>query len=98
MIRHIVLFRFVPGTTAEQVEAIAQGVRGLASIPGVSAISCGPDAGLVEGNADFASVVDLDDEAAYLAYVGHPEHQRLLAERIRPVLAERTAVQYRPAG
>jgi hypothetical protein len=38
--------------------------------------------------ADFASI------DAYLAYRDHPAHQAVLADRIRPILAARAAVQF----
>jgi hypothetical protein len=95
MIRHLVLMRFNPGTTDEQRDAIAAGIRALAGkIPELVDISCGPDAGLAEGNADFASVADFADEAGYLVYATHPAHVQVITELIRPVLAQRTAVQY----
>ncbi len=99
MIRHIVLFRFHPDATDEQREAVADGIRSLAgAIPGLRSISCGFDAGLAAGNADFASVAEFDDEAGYLAYASHPVHVALVTEVIRPTLDERSAIQLRLEG
>ncbi len=33
------------------------------------------------------------DESAWAVYRDHPEHLRIIAEQIRPVLARRSAVQ-----
>jgi hypothetical protein len=39
-------------------------------------------------------VAEFDDEAGWRTYTDHPDHQRLIAERIRPHLVSRTAVQH----
>ena len=51
------------------------------------------DAGLVEGNWDASVVADFDDAEGWRTYTADPEHQRIIAELIRPILAERAAVQ-----
>ena len=43
---------------------------------------------------DFAVVADFDDVAGYVTYRDDPEHQRIIAELIRPHLASRVAAQY----
>ena len=94
--RHVVLFRFRPEATAAQLAALE---RALAALPGqvpqIRAYRFGADAGLVPGNFDFAIVADFADDEAFRAYVDHPAHQRLVAEHVRPLTAERAAVQYR---
>jgi hypothetical protein len=95
MLRHVVLFRWREGTTADQVEAVRAGAAALpARIPELVRYTVGADAGLVEGNWDFAVVADLEDADAYRRYADHPAHQALIAERIRPILAARAAVQF----
>jgi hypothetical protein len=94
VIRHVALFAFAPGTTAARVEAIrAELVRLPDSIPEIRDLRCGPDLGDSEGNLDFGVVADFDDVDAFHRYRDHPEHQRVLVELIRPVLASRAAVQ-----
>jgi hypothetical protein len=96
MIRHIVLLHFAAGTTADQVKFIATGIRSLpATIPELVSVSCGPDAGLATGNAAFAIVADFADEAGYLTYAAHPAHLEVIRDLIRPVVTQRTAMQYR---
>ncbi len=46
------------------------------------------------GNFDFAVVADFDDAGSYLAYRDHPAHRAVIDERIRPIMAGRSAVQY----
>lgn len=94
--RHVVLFRWKPGTTPGQLVSLE---RALASLPGriseIRAYRYGEDAKQTSGNFDFAIVADFDDLASFRAYVDHPAHQQLVAENIRPLVAERVAVQYR---
>src|SRR3954464_6465730 len=95
MFRHVVLFRFTPEATDEQVEAMIDALRALpAAIPSLRAYHVGADAGVNEGNFDFAVVADCDDVDGYLAYRDHPAHQQVIVDHIRPILAERAAVQY----
>jgi hypothetical protein len=74
MFRHVVMFRYAEGTTAEQRAAVL--------------------AGLVDGNFDLAVVAEFDDAAGYRAYAVNADHQALIAERIKPVVAQRSAVQF----
>lgn len=95
MFRHVVMFRWKDGTTAEHVRAAEDGLAGLpGAIPELRAYSFGPDAGVNEGNFDFAVVADFDDADGYVAYRDHPAHQSVLAELLRPHIAERAAVQF----
>jgi hypothetical protein len=95
MFRHVVMFRFQPGTTGAQVQAIADGLAGLpAAISELRDYRFGTDAGINEGNFEFAVVADFDDREGYLVYRDHPVHRQVIDERIAPVVAERAAVQY----
>ncbi len=95
MFRHVVLLRYVDHATPEQRTAVIDGLSALpAQIPGLRNYVIGDDAGVSTGNFDFAAVADFDDEAGYRAWATNPEHLRVIAERIRPILADRAAVQY----
>ena len=95
-IRHVACFRFVEGTTTEQVVAMTEALRALpAVIPELIGYQVGPDLALNEDSWDFCVVADCEDTAGYRAYVAHPAHQAALADQIRPILAERASVQYR---
>jgi heme-degrading monooxygenase HmoA len=96
MFSHVVVFRFKPCTTDQQVDAIEQGMAGLpARLPGMRSYAFGRDLGIVEGNGDFAVVAEFDDEAAWLVYQKDDEHRRVIEQLIVPVTAERHAVQLR---
>jgi Stress responsive A/B Barrel Domain len=93
-VRHLVLFRWKEGTTADVVAAIDAELDALpALIPALGSYVHGPDLGLGEGRWDFGIVAECDDAAGWAAYDQHPAHQRVVVEVIRPHVAERAAVQ-----
>ena len=95
MIRHTTLFKWTAETTAEQQQAVATELRRFApTVPSVRSYLCGTDAGLVEGNFDFAVIADFDDEAGYFAYRDHPVHREISAKTIAPILVQRVSVQF----
>lgn len=95
MLRHVVLFRWIPSATSDEIAAISSGLAGLpAAIPEIATYRFGPDAGINEGNFDFAVVADFESVDDYLVYRDNPVHRALLAEHIAPQVAERAAVQY----
>jgi hypothetical protein len=95
MIRHVVCFRWNEGTTRDQVEEVAAALRALPdAIPEIRSFRCGSDVGVNEGNWDFAVVAEFDDIADQTTYRDHPAHQRVIAELIAPIRADRAAVQY----
>ncbi|MGH3398861.1 MAG: Dabb family protein [Streptosporangiaceae bacterium] len=99
MIRHVVMFTWTPEATLEQKERVLTELRTLPPLmAGLRAYHAGPDAGLAPGKApgnfDFAVVADFDDAGSYLAYRDHPAHRAVIDERIRPIMAGRSAVQY----
>lgn len=95
MLRHVAVFRWAEGTAPEAVGTLQEALGKLpSSIPELRGYRTGADAGLVEGNWDFAVVADFDGVAGWRAYTAHPAHQKLIAELLRPLLGERAAVQY----
>ena len=95
MIRHVVLFAWTPEATDQQKEQVAERLRALPPLmTGLRAYHFGPDAGIIEGNADFAVAADFDDTQSYLAYRNHPAHRAAVDEVINPIVRERAAIQY----
>jgi hypothetical protein len=95
MLRHVVCLQFKPEATAADRQAIADALAALpARIPQLRDYRFGTDAGIAEGNFDFAVVADVDDAEGFAAYRDDREHQRIIAELIRPILAGRAAVQF----
>jgi len=95
VIRHIAMLTFVDGATDAQVRAVEDALATLpARLPLLLRYEIGPDLGVNPGNASFAVVADFATIDDYLAYRDDPEHQRIISELIRPILAVRTGVQY----
>ncbi|MFM7756625.1 MAG: Dabb family protein [Actinomycetota bacterium] len=95
MFRHVVMFKWRPGTSPAEVENVRRRLDELPRfIPEISMYRHGPDAGVNSGNFDYVVVGDFADGQAYLVYRDHPIHQRLITEVLAPLIAERSAVQY----
>jgi hypothetical protein len=95
MIRHVVLFTWIPEATDRQKQQVAEELRALPPLmTGLRAYHFGPDAGIVDGNFDFAVVVDFDDAESYLAYRHHPAHRAVVDQVINPIVRQRASIQY----
>ena len=95
MIRHVVLFAWIPEATDKQKHQVAKELRALPPLlTGLRSFHAGPDAGIIEGNFDFAVVADFDDAESYLAYRSHPAHRAVVEQVTSPITKERVAVQY----
>jgi hypothetical protein len=95
MFRHIVLLTFSDEATDAHLDDIVVALRGLpAAVPSIRSYQVGRDAGLADGNAGIGVVADFDDVDGYLAYRDHPAHTDVITNRIRPMLAARTAIQH----
>jgi hypothetical protein len=93
--RHVVLFTWISEATREQKAAVAGRLSELpGAIPEIQSYEIGVDAGINEGNYDFALVADFADRESYLVYRDNPYHRQIIAETIRPIVADRAAVQY----
>jgi hypothetical protein len=93
--RHVVMLRWAQEATADERVAVQEGLAGLPRlIPEIRSYVIGADAGVNAGNFDLVVVADFDDTAGYEVYRDHPDHQAVIQERIRPILAERAAVQH----
>ena len=94
MFHHVALFRWQPGTTAEQLEPVAPALRALAAtLPGLVSYACGPSLGLTETSYDFGVVATFESKAGWDAYMANEEHDRIRAELIAPIVAERAGIQ-----
>jgi hypothetical protein len=95
VLRHIAMFRFAADTSPEQVEHMAEGLRALPDeVAEVRAFTIGRDLGFREGNWDYAVVADFDDVDGWKVYAADAFHQQVIAERILPIITERTSVQF----
>jgi antibiotic biosynthesis monooxygenase (ABM) superfamily enzyme len=95
MIRHVALFTWTDDMTDAMEQQFAAELTALAAtLPGLRAYHAGPDAGVNEGNFDFAVVADFDDVDSYLGYRDSAAHQDIIHQFSRPNTKSRAAVQY----
>jgi hypothetical protein len=95
VVRHVALFHWTPETTEAAVSRVEEALHQLPTrIACIQAYRFGRDLGLQNGNADFAIVADFVDEEALGIYANHPDHQAVLTKLIRPITANRAAIQY----
>ena len=78
-VRHIVIFKYKPGTTPDQIRQVTDAFRALRSkIPGITAFEDGVNNSPEGKNLGFTHVYQLtfEDVAARDAYLPHPEHEK----------------------
>jgi hypothetical protein len=95
MIRHCVLFRWLPDTTDEQVDEIATLLLDyVGTLEGVASYRLGRDIGVTDGTFDFAIVGDFESRDAYVTYRDSPRHIEISKGIVTPLLADRASVQF----
>jgi hypothetical protein len=78
VIRHIVLFQFNDGTTAQQIDDYESSLRDyVATLAGVRSYAIGRDAGVNPGTFDFSIIAEFDDEAAFREYFDGERHKQI---------------------
>lgn len=96
MVKNMVVLKLNEQATEERLAALE---AALSALPGkiehIRSYAFGRNLGVVPGTWDFGIVSEFDDEAGYLAYAEHPEHQHVVTEVLRPLIAERASVQFR---
>jgi hypothetical protein len=78
-VRHIVVFKYKPGTTPEQIRQVTDAFRDLRTrIPGITAFEDGVNNSPEGKNLGFTHVYQMtfEDAAARDAYLPHPEHRK----------------------
>jgi len=95
MFRHVVNFRWNSQSSPEHVAALEDALSGLpALLPSLRRYAYGSDAGINEGNYDFAVMAEFDSAEGYLVYRDNDEHARIIQTHIAPYLDSRTVVQF----
>ena len=91
MIRHIVMWKFRPGTEAEQ-KAFLEGLRGLQGvIPQLKRSEVAVNVG--QGNYDAVLVSEFESLEALDAYTNDPRHKAVSA-LCKSIRTDRVAVDY----
>ena len=95
MFRHVVMFTWADSVDDDHIAATSSALSALpAKIDTIRKYVHGPDAGLVETNADYVVVADFDDVAGYEVYRDNADHQAMIAAQIAGHVSQRMAVQY----
>ena len=96
MIRHIAMFKFNEHADEDSRAALIESMDMLAAtIPQIVTMCHGADLGFREGNFDYGVVVDFASPEDYRAYSEDPVHREMIATRLRPIISERAAIQFR---
>ena len=95
VLTHVALFTWKAGTTDEQVAALSARLADLPRlIPEIREYRFGRDAGLAEGNVDFAVVARFDSVEGYRGYAAHPAHREVIERLIKPIRDQRVGIQF----
>jgi hypothetical protein len=94
MVRNVVVGRLRDGHELAELEPALAAIAALAP-PGLLEVRVGTDLRLRgEGSWDFAITSDFVDEAAYRAYDGEAEHNRIRREAFAPICEQIVRVQF----
>ena len=93
MIRNVVVGRLKPGVGAEEIR---KGLDAIVALdpPGIVDVKVGVDAGLREGNWDFAITSDFADVDSYRQYDLEDEHNRIRREMFAPLCEQIIRMQF----
>jgi hypothetical protein len=95
MFRHVALFRWAADASAEDRQGAVDALRAFGDdVQDLGRLTVGSDAKFADGNFDVAVVVDFADADTYLRYASDPRHVAVVGTYVKPILAERAAVQY----
>ena len=94
MIRHVAVFRWRDGVTAEHVAEVSAALDELpAQIPAIRSYTHGPNVQPAANRWDYAVVADFDDLDGWRSYDEAPAHAVVRNDLIAPLAAERTNLQ-----
>jgi Stress responsive A/B Barrel Domain len=97
MPERIVLLKWKPGTSEEQVQAALEEADGLTEIPGVQRVIFGRDTSARDTSAaqhgyTHALIIELDAESTLPEYLDHPIRRRYHEEQLAPIEEQRIEV------
>ena len=94
MLKHVVLFKFKPETTAADIDTLATGLGALPEIiTEIREFVFGRDVVRSERSYDFGLVSSFDDRAALDAYAIHPDHQLVVAH-VKQICSSVVAIDF----
>ncbi|MBC7357689.1 MAG: Dabb family protein [Desulfacinum sp.] len=94
MIKHVVVLKFKPGVTEDDVQALEKGLDALpGAIPEILSYDFGRDIVRSERSFDFGLVSSFKDLEALKRYQVHPEHVKVL-ELVKRICDQIVAVDF----
>jgi hypothetical protein len=94
MLKHVVLFKFKPDTTAADIDILATGLGALPEIiTEIREFVFGRDVVRSERSYDFGLVSSFDDRAGLDAYAIHPDHQLVVAH-VKQICSSVVAIDF----
>jgi len=95
MIKHIVMWKFRDGVSAEDRLEMKQRLESLMGVvPSLRDIEVGMDVVGGDASKDMVLYSEFDSLEDLKAYAGHPEHLKVV-EFVKPLVCERHVVDYR---
>jgi quinol monooxygenase YgiN len=94
MLKHVVVMKFKPGTSEDDIEDIEKGLASLpARIPEIKRYEFGKDILHTERSYDFVLISEFEDQEAMGRYQTHPYHFAVL-NKIRAICENIIAVDF----
>ncbi|MFP5333443.1 MAG: Dabb family protein [Acidimicrobiia bacterium] len=93
MIRHIAMLGWTDDITSQRIDAIEEALRKMPTImPFIRNYELHRDLG-INSSHDFVVIAEFDSADDYHVYAGNPQHQAVIDELIKPVMASIARVQ-----
>lgn len=93
MIRHIAMLAWTDEATPERIDAIEEALLPMPQVmPFIRRYEIKRDLG-INSSHDFVVIAEFDSAGDYQAYAANPEHQAVIDELIKPVMASIARVQ-----
>ena len=97
MIHHLCLIAYkdpaaVDAATQAKIDAAYLKLPSL--IPGITSMKVGRDAGLLEGNADYAILATFESKEAFVNYSTHDAHMEVIYPALGQYMASYTTAQF----
>jgi hypothetical protein len=93
VIRNVVVGRLKPGVGTDEIRKGLDAIVALEP-PGLVDVKAGVDAGLRDGNWDFAITSDFADVESYRQYDLEDEHNRIRREVFAPICEQLVRIQF----
>ena len=95
MVTHMVIFKWIDGTSPELVAQLAGALDRLAADLGdLVDLRHGADLRFRDGNGDYGVVATFADRAGWDAYQADPRHKALVRDFVIPIQASRLTLQF----